>query len=341
MTASAPEGSRLVRGAVVGTVVGLLVYAGLVLWADLDSVQHALAELQLRTVVEAAALVLAGYGLRFARWELYRARVARELPALAGLSRLRSGLVFLSGLALTVSPGKLGEAFKSVLLKDEVAAPVARTAPMVLAERLTDLLALLLLIGLANASAASEHAWILPLALGLCATALLLLSSPRAAELGIRTLGRLGPLARLQPKVEQALSSARVLLALGPLAAAVLLSTGAWALECVAAWRIASGLGLPAPALAPIVAAFSLSLVAGAIALFTPGGLGVTEGLLTEQLRRRFVEGGAAVDAARAGAASATLLTRLMTLWFAVALGLGALALHRRGVGSSGRKAVA
>jgi hypothetical protein len=333
MTSATPEGSRLLRGAVVGTVVGLLVYAGLVLWADLEGVQRALAQLEVRTVLEAAALVLAGYALRFGRWEVYRARVSRELPGLAGLSRLRSGLVFLSGLALTVSPGKLGEAFKSVLLKEEVGAPVARTAPMVLAERLTDLLALLLLIGLANASTASEHAWILPVALALCGAALLLLSSPRAAALGVRALGRLGPLARLQPKVEQALSSARVLLAPGALAAAVLLGTGAWALECVAAWRIAGGLGLPAPGLAPVIAAFSLSLVAGAIALFTPGGLGVTEGLLTDQLRRRFVEGGAAVDAARAGAASATLLTRLMTLWFAVALGLGALALHRRGVG--------
>lgn len=333
MTAARSEGSRLVRGAVVGTVVGLLVYAGLVLWADLDGVRHALAALELRTVAEAAGLVLAGYALRFGRWELYRARVARDLPDLRGLSRLRSGLVFLSGLALTVSPGKLGEAFKSVLLKEEVGAPVARTAPMVLAERLTDLLALLLLIGIANASAASEHAWILPLALGLCAVALLLLSSPRAAALGVGTLGRLGPLARLQPKVEQALASARTLLAPSALAAAVLLGTGAWALECVAAWRLAGGLGLPAPGLAPVVAAFSLSLVAGALALFTPGGLGVTEGLLTEQLRRRFVDGGAAVDAARAGAASATLLTRLMTLWLAVALGLVALALHRRGVG--------
>ena len=69
------------------------------------------------------------------------------------------------------------------------------------------------------------------------------------------------------------------------------------------------------------------------MALFTPGGLGVTEGLLTEQLRRRYVEGGAAAEVARAGAASATLLTRLLTLWFAVGLGLVGLALHRRGVG--------
>ena len=72
-----PEGQRLVRGAVIGTVVGLLVYAGLVLWADLDGVRAAIGALSPRTLLEAAGLVLAGYVLRFARWELYRVRVGR------------------------------------------------------------------------------------------------------------------------------------------------------------------------------------------------------------------------------------------------------------------------
>lgn len=330
---AAPDGQRLVRGAVIGTVVGLLVYAGLVLWADLDGVRAAIAALSPRTLLEAAGLVLAGYVLRFARWELYRACVGREVPALLGLTRLRSGLVFLAGLALTVSPGKLGEAFKSILLKEEVGAPVSRTAPMVLAERLTDLLALLLLIALANASAASAHGWVLPVALGLSGGTLAVLLSPRLGGMALAALGALGPLARLRPRAEQALVSTRALLAPGLLLGALVLGTGAWTLECVAAWRLASGLGLPAPEFAPVVAAFALSLVAGAVALFTPGGLGVTEGLLTEQLRRRYVEGGAAAEVARAGAASATLLTRLLTLWFAVGLGLVGLALHRRGVG--------
>jgi len=57
---------------------------------------------------------------------------------------------------------------------------------------------------------------------------------------------------------------------------------------------------------------------------FLPGGLGVTEGAMTLAL----VEGAAHFD--RASAVAATLLTRLATLWFAVVLGIGFLALARR-----------
>ena len=43
--------------------------------------------------------------------------------------------VFLAGFALTVTPGKLGEAVKAVLLRASHRIPMARTAPIVIAER--------------------------------------------------------------------------------------------------------------------------------------------------------------------------------------------------------------
>ena len=54
-------------------------------------------------------------------------------------------MVFLAGFALTVTPGKLGEAVKAFLLRESHRIPMARTAPIVIAERMTDLIALLLL----------------------------------------------------------------------------------------------------------------------------------------------------------------------------------------------------
>ena len=146
---------RLKRGLIVSCVVALLIYAGMVAWADTEGVQESLERLQPMRLFAALGLVLLGYVLRFVRWELYRQCVGIEL------ARGPSALIFLSGLALTVSPGKLGEAFKCVLLKEETKAPVSRTAPIVLAERLTDLLSLLVLITIANLSQHAEHTWIL------------------------------------------------------------------------------------------------------------------------------------------------------------------------------------
>src|SRR5438132_7727009 len=56
-----------------------------------------------------------------------------------------SALVFGAGLSLTITPAKLGELVKSYLLRELHDVPVARTAPIVVAERVTDLIALVAL----------------------------------------------------------------------------------------------------------------------------------------------------------------------------------------------------
>jgi uncharacterized membrane protein YbhN (UPF0104 family) len=315
---------RVMRGLIISCVVALLIYAGMVAWADTDGVQESLQRLQPLRLLGALGLVLLGYILRFVRWELYRNCVGVEL------ARGPSFLIFLSGLALTVSPGKLGEAFKCVLLKEETGAPISHTAPIVLAERLTDLLSLLLLIAIANFSQHAEHAWILWVTLLGCSGLLGLIACPPLTRLGLRLLRGMGPIARFAPKADNALASSRQLLAPRLLIFAVILGVGAWGLECLAAWSIAVSMGLPDLAFSQVTAAFSLSLVVGAVALFAPGGLGVTEGLYTGQLERLLISHGGAETMARAGATSATLVTRLVTLWFAVLMGLMALGLHRR-----------
>src|SRR5207248_2162695 len=69
-------------------------------------------------------------------WELYLRRLGVRIP-------LRDSFgIFLSGFSLTVTPGKIGEVLKSYLLREVHGVPMARTAPIVIAERLTDLVAL-------------------------------------------------------------------------------------------------------------------------------------------------------------------------------------------------------
>jgi uncharacterized protein (TIRG00374 family) len=68
---------------------------------------------------------------------------------------------------------------------------------------------------------------------------------------------------------------------------------------------------------------YAATTIAGALS-FLPGGLGVTEGAMTLLL----VQATHGVDSPTA--AAATILTRLATLWFAVGLGVIALAAARR-----------
>src|ERR1043165_7269392 len=87
----------------------------------------------------ALGLARANYAIRLARWEAYLRRQGVEVP------RRSSVLVFGAGLSLSITPGKLGELVKAYLLRELHGIPVTRTAPIVVAERVTDLIALLLL----------------------------------------------------------------------------------------------------------------------------------------------------------------------------------------------------
>src|SRR4029077_3265345 len=77
------------------------------------------------------------------RWNYYL-----RVLGVSGVSRLNSALVFLSGFAMGLTPGKSGEVTKSYWLREIAgpeSAPLARTAPIVFAERLVDGIAMLLL----------------------------------------------------------------------------------------------------------------------------------------------------------------------------------------------------
>ena len=124
----------------------------------------------------------------------------------------------------------------------------------------------------------------------------------------------------------EATEASRALLTTPLLVGMTLLSAVSWFCECLAAYVCVRGLGLDL-SLADTVVAFSLGSLAGA-ASFLPGGLGVAEASMTGLIR---VLG----DTSRAAAAAATLLIRLATLWFAVALGLIGLAVESRVAGSS------
>src|SRR4051794_13093622 len=89
--------------------------------------------------VAALGLALGNYTIRCARWALYFRRQAVRVPARAG------ALVFGAGLSLSITPGKVGDLIKSYLLRELHGVPATRTAPIVVAERVTDLVALLVL----------------------------------------------------------------------------------------------------------------------------------------------------------------------------------------------------
>lgn len=290
-------------------LAGLVVMLLLALLADIGETGAALSRMNPSWLPLLLLFSLANYVTRFGRWEFFLRRLGLRLAPVDSLA------IFVGGLAFSVTPGKLGEVFKSYLVKQVDGAPLARTAPVVLAERLTDLGGLLVLAGVGVwGSRQGGVAWLAGLVLVL--TLLVLLLSRRMEVILLRGLSIIPALRRRSDSLLAALDSSRELLRGRDLPALLLISALAWFWECWGLVYAARAVGQEL-SLAHGVGIYSLATLLGALA-FLPGGLGVTEGSLALML-------GTQAGLPAGPAAAATLLIRATTLWFAVGLGLLAL----------------
>lgn len=304
------------RRLLVVVIFAVVVFAIVSIASDVREVGDRLAGFGWWALAAALGLAVVNYILRGVRWHLLLRDRGVTVPP------RDSAIVFVAGFALAITPGKLGELVKSYLLRAIHGVPVARSAPVVIAERVADLLALIALsgIGVALYGVAVELVVAAAAVVGL---GLVVLAWPALA----RRLGALATrprrLARFRPRVDELIDGLVALSRPTVLVASTALSTLAWLAECVGFALIVDAFpGADVPfGLAMLI--YAATTVAGALS-FLPGGLGVTEGAMALLL----VQGSHGVDPATA--AAATILTRLATLWFAVGLGVVAMAIARR-----------
>ncbi|MBA3703232.1 MAG: flippase-like domain-containing protein, partial [Rubrobacteraceae bacterium] len=123
---------RLRRNIVLALAMGAAVYLTLAVFSDLDKLAAALDSFDYALIPAILGLVALSYVVRFLRWTYYLRVLKVSVPM--GIN----AAIFTSGLSMTISPGKLGEVLKSVFVRRVTGAPIARTAPAVVAERATD-----------------------------------------------------------------------------------------------------------------------------------------------------------------------------------------------------------
>ena len=316
------------RRLLAGVLFGLLVYVGIALWADLRGVGEVLRAVPLWVIPAACGLSALNYALRFLKWQRYLHLLAIRVD----LST--SALIYMAGLSMSITPGKMGEVFKSWLLRKVNGTRIHHSAPIVVAERLTDLLGYLILVAVGGLRTLPEYAWMFWVLLALCLAALLGVGSARVARLAVAITARLPLVAGLAPRLEVSFQSARVLLAPREVVLPTLVSVVSWGAECTGFWLIANAVVPGSMPFLYAIFAYAFSAVAGAVLIIFPGGLGVTEFSLGRLLRVRLTEhSGLPLEAAVGTAAGVVILTRLCTLWFAVLIGILATAAFTRRFG--------
>jgi uncharacterized protein (TIRG00374 family) len=306
----------LVRRLSVAIVLGAVAYGALLLWADGRAMAGGFAQLTLEALARATALTCASFLVRLVRWQGYLRRLRLEVPL------VESVLVFFSGLAMSITPGKVGEVLKSLMLRESSDVAIARSAPIVVAERICDLIGLLLLGGFGLLSL-SGYAWTAAIVLVVPLALASVVGSRRLGLWLIHLLTGFRRTRRFRDKLVEAFESLRELVTPVTLLWGTVLSVVSWGMQGLALAAIANdfaGVSLSVPA---AMIAYAAPLLAGTLAMI-PGGLGLTEASMTGVIVK-FGGAGATV----AIGASIAVTIRLITFWFAIALGFCALGIWR------------
>lgn len=306
----------------------IFVYAVLLLLTDAGKLAGEVSDFRWELLPIIIALTLFNYALRFLKWHYYLGIVG-----VTNLHWFDSLLIFFAGFSMTLTPAKAGEMFKSFLVRQRVGTPVATTSPIVLAERLTDGLALLLLAATGLFLFDSPTVRLLMIAVVVGATLLVVsIQQRQLADRILRSVGGNRWLANRMHHLFAFYSSAYVLLGFKSLIIAIGLGIISWAGECFALLLILLGLGVPFSWELLVLSNFAMGFgtLAGSV-LLLPGGLGIAEASIGGSLLAFGKAPWLPVGTITAPvAAAATLMIRFATLWFGFLMGCVALFIVRR-----------
>jgi glycosyltransferase 2 family protein len=309
--------SSLTRRLSLGIFFGFLVMLALTLAGDLRQVGDRVLTFRWALYPLVILLTLFNYVLRFFKWHYYLGQIGVH-----DLSLMESARLFVAGFPLAVTPGKVGEALKGVWLKNASGIPIARGISVVLAERISDGLGVLLLSTLGVI--AYPRYWPGFAAILAVLLAIIVISQIRPLALALLNLGEKLPLVKrfIQP-LREFYEGSFALFRPKATIVAVGLGTISWLGEGIGMYVILLGLGVPPSWQTLSIAVFVLafSTVIGAVSAL-PGGLGAAEASIAGMLALLL---GLEADLA----AAATLLIRFATLWFGVVLGLVVWSLSR------------
>ena len=289
----------------ISILIGLGTFAALSIYADIRGVSQAFAQFKLPYVPLILALTLLNYLLRFVKWDYYLKTIGVKIRPQDSLA------IFLSGLTMSVTPAKLGEVFKSFLLKRLNGTEVSKSVPVVFAERITDVLGLLVLAAI-SFSAFQYGREVLTVVLILLLALIVILQSRWVCQKLLEISKPIPLINRLSGSLEMAYESAYTLFRFRNLVLATVISVISWGFECLAMYFVLQAFHTNASVLLSTFV-FSFSSLAGAVSMI-PGGLVVAEGSFVGLLILTGI--------AKEIAASATVVIRFCTLWFGVMMGL-------------------
>lgn len=292
---------------VIVIVVGL--YATFVIVSDVSTIIVKITQFQVEYIPAIISLVTATWFILFVRWHLLLKNSDLHIP------KKDSFLIYLSGVALTIIPGKVGELVKSQLLKSKFGISRTTTAPIVLAEQLYTVVGIFIvsMFGIWNFELGI---YIMIIFGALLAIVFFLISSKKFFNKFLCLINKIKFLSKFTEPLTDSYdvikksTRGRIFIYSSSLSALF------WLVESITVYLILLSFNIDTLEFLTLVPTYTASIILG-VASFLPLGIGVVEGSLAGFLTLQGIDGSIAL--------TLVIIIRIFTRWYSVSIGFIAL----------------
>jgi len=294
---------------IIIAVVGL--YAAFFIASDIRTVYDKIINFKIEFLLIIIPLVTSGWFVLFARWHLLLKNSKIFIPKKDSL------LIFFSGFALTIIPGKVGELIKSQLLKTKFEVPRSKTVPIVMLEQFYTLIGLVI-ISFFGIWFFELGAYVIGFFTALLIFAFILISSKKVFNKLITIFEK----RKFTSRFVEPLSSSYDIIKKTTRGRITFYATALtvifWFIEAVVVYLVLLSFGIENIEFLKVIPTYATSLMLGFLS-FLPMGLGVVEGSLASFFSLQGIEVSLSL--------TIVIIIRIFTRWFGVAIGFLALRL--------------
>ena len=309
--------SRILHKLLIGIILGLLVMTALIVYVDASKIYGIISSIDTSILIQTACYAVGIYVIRFIKWYMFLRVLHVCVPVIGCFG------IYLSGLSMGLTPGKVGEVLKSYLLERVYGVPFMTSAPTIIAERLTGILGCftLCLLSVLYIGQGSVYVFYLAIAvLAILMLVLLIFCNARLANVAINLLCRINVVKKYRSHIVKFYDNAVSLMGIKVLLAGVVLSAAYWFSEAMVFYTLLQGVGVSMILAKAVLILTSISIGGGLTML--PGSVGALEGGLLGVL----IYEGLTADTA----SCVVLLHRCFAMWLAIIVGAVVLVVRYR-----------
>ena len=286
-------------------VAAVGIYAIFLFTSDFNIITEKISNFKINYLPLILFLVTASWCPVFIKWHFLLKNCEIDIPL------TRSITVFLSGLAFDLTPGKLGALMKSQILKTSFNIPRTKTAPIVLVEKVYDLIGAILasIIGIIILG---MDVYLIIIAILVLAMVFFFLYYRPASELFFKRVTKTKFFSKYVENISEFDKIVQKSTNVKVATICILLAVTYWFIVSTAVYYTLIGFDINILDYLKVLSIYATSILLGAIS-FIPGGVGITEGALAGLFT---LEG---IDVSTALILS--VIIRIFVLWYSVSIG--------------------